>query len=172
MHFQYYIAHGKVGESPLTHSPHPPHTHIILFTLTSPKSPHVVPMARSSAVGDHAQLWIPLRYYHGVCSVCVGSSHKIKSCKIQSRLGVGVGVGVGVEGGWAEGLGCMVCMSAMGRIACYVGVIPTILQYVCIFMRVCSADYTLHYLHVTAAQLHSLPPLTSVGLSVGLHRNY
>ena len=48
----------------------------------------------------------------------------------------------------------------------------TFLQYVRIFMRVCSADYTLHYLHVTAAQLHSLPPLTSVGLSVGLHRNY
>ena len=39
-------------------------------------------------------------------------------------------------------------------------------------MRVCSADYTVHYLHVTAAQLYSLSPLTPVGLSVGLHRNY
>jgi len=39
-------------------------------------------------------------------------------------------------------------------------------------MRVCSADYTIHYLHATAAQLYSLSPLTSVGLSVGLHRNY
>jgi len=49
------------------------------------------------------------------------------------------------------------------------GIIPTVHTYI---MRVCSADYTLHYLHVTAAQLYSLLPLTSVGLSVGLHRNY
>jgi len=39
-------------------------------------------------------------------------------------------------------------------------------------MRVCSADYTLHNFCVTAAQLYSLSSLTSVGLSVGLHRNY
>jgi len=49
------------------------------------------------------------------------------------------------------------------------GIIPTVRMYI---MRVCSADYILHYLHVTAAQLYSLSPLTSVGLSVGLHRNY
>ena len=41
-----------------------------------------------------------------------------------------------------------------------------ILQYVCIFMSVCSAVCILHYLHVTAAQLYSLSPLTSIGLSV------
>jgi len=43
---------------------------VVLFTLTSPKSTHVVPMARSSAVGDHAQLyiyntgWCPINCYH------------------------------------------------------------------------------------------------------------
>ena len=30
-------------------------------------------------------------------------------------------------------------------------------------MRVCSADYILHYLHVTATKLYSLSSLTSVG---------
>jgi len=30
----------------------------------------------------------------------------------------------------------------------------------------------IHYLRVAAAELYSLPALTSVGLSVGLHRNY
>jgi len=39
-------------------------------------------------------------------------------------------------------------------------IIPTVST---IFMRVCSADYILHYLHVTAAQLYSLSSLTSVG---------
>jgi len=33
-------------------------------------------------------------------------------------------------------------------------------------MKVCSADYTLHYLHVTAAQLYSLSPLTIVILDL------
>ena len=40
-----------------------------------------------------------------------------------------------------------------------------------IFMRVCSSECILHYLHVTAAQFSSLLPSISVGLSVGLHRN-
>jgi len=49
------------------------------------------------------------------------------------------------------------------------GVIPT----GCIFMSsaLCITVY-IHYLRVAAAQLYSLSPLASVGLSVGLHRNY
>jgi len=52
-----------------------------------------------------------------VVYTCVGSSHKIKSCKIQSHVGVGVGVG---GCGWVcwEELRYMMCMSAMERITC------------------------------------------------------
>jgi len=35
-----------------------------------------------------------------------------------------------------------------------------------------STDSMIHYLHVAAAELYSLPALTAVGLSVGLHRDY
>ena len=51
----------------------------------------------------------------------------------------------------------------------HVGIIPT--GRIFVSSSLCITVY-IHYLHVTAAQLYSLPPLTSVGLSVGLHRNY
>ena len=49
------------------------------------------------------------------------------------------------------------------------GVIPTGCKFVS--SALCITVY-IHYLRVAAAQLYSLSPLTSVGLSVGLHRTY
>jgi len=45
--------------------------------------------------------------------ICVGSSHKTKSCKIQYRVGVWVYMWVGVLEGRGGG-----AKSALGRIAC------------------------------------------------------